>query len=71
MSKLIHILYCLGAAVVLAGATIKITGYGGNEVMVVGLVTEAIIFMVAAFDNPCDDGESKYKWTIKKEKTKS
>src|SRR5665811_1543407 len=49
MSKL----YGIGAAVVIMGALFKITHMtGANEMLFVGLTTEAIIFFFSAFENP-------------------
>lgn len=49
MSKL----YGIGAAVVIIGALFKITHYpGANEMLFVGLMTEAIIFLFSAFEPP-------------------
>lgn len=51
--------YGLGASVVIIGALFKIThfeiaGIGGNVLLTIGLVTEAIIFAISAFE-PVDD----------------
>ncbi len=49
MSKL----YGIGASVVIVGALFKITHYpGANEMLFVGLMTEAIIFFFSAFEPP-------------------
>ncbi|MEI6747803.1 MAG: gliding motility protein GldL [Bacteroidota bacterium] len=46
-------LYGLGASVVIIGALFKINHYtGANEMLIVGLGTEAIIFFFSAFEPP-------------------
>lgn len=46
-------LYGLGAAVVILGALFKINHYpGADEMLIVGLVTEAVIFFFSAFEPP-------------------
>lgn len=57
--KLFAMAYGLGASVVIIGALFKIThfefwGIGGNILLTIGLVTEAIIFAISAFE-PVDD----------------
>ena len=61
--------YGMGAAVVIIGALMKITHTDldlfifeitGNTMLTIGLVTEAIIFAISAFDKPGKD----YKWEI-------
>lgn len=57
--KLFQMAYGLGASVVIVGALFKITHYelwgiGGNLLLTIGLVTEAIIFAISAFE-PVDD----------------
>lgn len=57
--KLFAMAYGLGASVVILGALFKIThfeiaGIGGNLLLTIGLVTEAIIFAISAFE-PVDD----------------
>ncbi len=54
--------YGLGAAIVIIGALMKIIhfsidsiGLTGNLMLTIGLVTEAIIFALSAFDTPEDD----------------
>lgn len=51
--------YGLGASIVIVGALFKITHYeiagiGGNVLLTIGLVTEAIIFAISAFE-PVED----------------
>ena len=55
--------YGMGAAVVIIGARMKITHFQagfltGNLMLTIGLVTEAIIFALSAFDPPGED----YAW---------
>jgi len=58
--KFINMVYGLGAAIVILGALFKIQhiNYGfltGGLVLSIGLVTEAIIFVISAFDTPEED----------------
>jgi gliding motility-associated protein GldL len=57
--KTMNMAYGLGAAIVIIGDLMKITHYtldlgfieiGGNTMLTVGLVTEALIFAISAFD---------------------
>ena len=53
--KLFNMAYGLGASIVIIGALFKITHYeiagiGGNILLTIGLVTEAIIFAISAFE---------------------
>ena len=55
--------YGMGASVVIIGALMKITHFQagfltGNLMLTIGLVTEAIIFALSAFDPPAED----YDW---------
>ena len=59
--------YGMGAAVVIIGALMKITHTDldlfifeitGNTMLTIGLVTEAIIFAISAFDKP----GKEYEW---------
>lgn len=57
--RLFAMAYGLGASIVILGALFKITHYeiagiGGNILLTIGLVTEAIIFAISAFE-PLDD----------------
>ena len=53
--KLMNMVYGLGAAVVILGALFKIMHWPfGNEMLIAGLVTEALVFTVSAFE-PVDD----------------
>jgi gliding motility-associated protein GldL len=54
-------LYGLGAAVVLIGALFKINHYpGANEMLILGLTTEALIFAASAFEPLHEDLD----WTL-------
>ncbi len=49
--KIMNMIYGLGASVVIIGALFKILHLpGGNGVLMVGLITEALVFAVAAFE---------------------
>lgn len=53
--------YGLGAAVVIVGALFKILHWpGANEMLTVGLLTEAAIFFLSAFEKPHEDPD----WTL-------
>ncbi|WP_378186467.1 gliding motility protein GldL [Aquimarina sp. W85] len=53
--KLMNMVYGLGAAVVILGALFKIMHWpGGNAMLIAGLVTEALVFTISAFE-PVDD----------------
>ncbi len=58
--RLFAMAYGLGASIVIIGALFKIThweffGIGGNLLLAIGLVTEAIIFAISAFEPIEDD----------------
>jgi gliding motility-associated protein GldL len=54
--KVMNFAYGMGAAVVIVGALFKIEHWpGGSELLIVGLLTEAFIFALSAFDNPDED----------------
>ncbi len=53
--KLMNMVYGLGASVVILGALFKIMHWPfGNLMLIIGLITEAIVFAVSAFE-PVDD----------------
>ena len=53
--KLMNMVYGLGASVVILGALFKIMHWPfGNEMLIIGLITEAFVFTVSAFE-PVDD----------------
>lgn len=54
--KLMNMVYGLGASVVILGALFKIMHWPfGNEMLILGLIVEAGVFAVSAFE-PVDDG---------------
>ncbi len=54
--KVMNFAYGMGAAVVIVGALFKIQHYpGAGELLIVGLLTEAFIFGLSAFDPVEDD----------------
>ena len=66
--KIINMVYGLGASVVILGALFKILHWelplgaiklGGGTLLAIGLITEAIIFAISAFE-PVDTG---YDWS--------
>lgn len=57
--RFFHVAYSVGASVVVLGALFKINHYPlGNEIMLIGLGAEALIFFISAFDSPVRD----YRW---------
>lgn len=60
--KGVAMLYGIGAAVVIIGALFKILHFpGADEMLIVGLGTEAVIFFVSAFE-PLPEDERHYSW---------
>ena len=60
-----NFIYSIGAAIVILGALFKITHWSlgplsGNTLLAIGLITEAIIFIIFAFDAP--KTEESYAW---------
>ena len=54
--KLMNMVYGLGAAVVIIGALFKIMHWPyGNEMLIVGLITEAVVFAISAFESVDDE----------------
>lgn len=54
-------LYGIGAAVVIVGAMFKIMHWAGaNLMLIVGLTTEAVIFLFSAFEKP----PKEYDWSL-------
>lgn len=54
--RIMNMVYGLGAAVVIIGALFKIMHWPfGNQMLILGLVTEAFVFVISAFESP--DGE--------------
>lgn len=59
--RLMAMVYGLGAAVVIVGALFKILHWpGANQMLTVGLLTEAVIFAISAFEAPHEDPD----WTL-------
>ena len=63
--KLFNMAYCLGASVVIIGALFKILHWQfgpltGGLLLAIGLITEALIFAISAFE-PVDD---EYDWSL-------
>ena len=60
-AKIMNMVYGIGAAVVIIGALFKIMHWPfGNQMLIAGLVTEAFVFLVSAFE-PVDEG---YDWSL-------
>ncbi len=60
-----NFIYSIGAAIVIIGALFKLTHWSlgpltGNVTLAIGLITEAIIFTIFAFDTP--KSEESYAW---------
>ncbi len=60
-----NFIYSIGAAIVILGALFKLTHWSigpltGNVTLAIGLITEAIIFIIFAFDAP--KTEESYAW---------
>ena len=60
---ILNMVYSLGASVVILGALFKINHWAvgpldGSAVLAIGLVTEALIFIIFAFDPP----KGEYEW---------
>ncbi|MBC7555662.1 MAG: gliding motility protein GldL [Chryseobacterium sp.] len=60
-----NFIYSIGAAIVILGALFKMTHWHlgpltGNVTLAIGLITEAIIFIIFAFDAP--KSEESYAW---------
>ncbi|MEO9954009.1 gliding motility protein GldL [Nonlabens sp.] len=83
--KIFNMAYGIGASVVIVGALFKILhwdfgyGFSGNNLLMIGLITEAVIFFISAFE-PVEDeldwslvypelagGQLANKKTVKKE----
>lgn len=59
--KIMNMIYGIGASVVIVGALFKILHWpGGSVLLMVGLLTEAFIFFISAFE-PVEEG---YDWAI-------
>ena len=54
--KLFNMAYGLGASVVILGALFKIVHWpGGTEMLILGMITEALVFALSAFESVDDD----------------
>jgi len=54
--KMFNFFYSWGAAVVIIGALCKITHFPyGNTILVIGMLTEALVFFISGFDNSSND----------------
>lgn len=59
--KVMNFAYGMGAAVVIVGALFKIQHWtGASQLLVIGLLTEAFIFALSAFDKP----DEELDWTL-------
>ncbi len=59
--KIMNMVYGLGGAVVILGALFKIMHWPlGNEMLILGLLTEALIFIISAFEAP----EEALDWSL-------
>lgn len=57
----ITFIYGVGAAIVLVGAMFKFLGWQfANELFIIGLSVEAVVFLISAFERKIDDKE--YNW---------
>ncbi|SHF54171.1 type IX secretion system motor protein PorL/GldL [Dysgonomonas macrotermitis] len=57
--RFFNIVYSVGAAIVILGALFKILHLSyGNQMLMIGMITEAIVFLLSAFESPGKD----YKW---------
>lgn len=58
---LVTFIYGVGAAIVLVGAMFKFLGWNyANEMFIVGLTVEAIVFLISAFERKVN--EKEYQW---------
>lgn len=63
--KIMNMVYGLGASIVILGALFKINhieflGIGGGTLLAIGLITEAFIFFISAFEPV----EEEYDWSL-------
>lgn len=57
--RFFNIVYSVGAAIVILGALFKILHLPfGNQMLMIGMITEAIVFLLSAFEHPAKE----YKW---------
>ena len=56
IKRIVGVLYSLGASMVILGAMFKILHLpGANQVLMIGMITEAVLFALGAFDKPFED----------------
>jgi gliding motility-associated protein GldL len=64
-----NFIYGAAAAVVIVGALFKILHWdGANEMLIIGMFTEAAVFLISAFDPPSEDYEWERVYPILAEK---
>jgi len=57
--RFFNIAYNVGAAIVIFGALAKILHWGfGDEMLMIGMLTEVVVFIISSFEKPSKD----YKW---------
>lgn len=57
--RFFNIVYSVGAAIVILGAMFKILHLPfGNQMLMIGMITEALVFLLSAFEKP----GKEYKW---------
>ena len=57
--RFFNVVYSVGAAIVILGAMFKILHLPfGNQMLMIGMITEAIVFLLSAFERP----DKEYKW---------
>ena len=57
--RFFNVVYSVGAAIVILGAMFKILHLPfGNQMLMIGMITEAIVFLLSAFEKPAKE----YKW---------
>lgn len=57
--RFFNIAYSVGASIVIIGAMAKILHWRfGDELLMIGMITEAIVFLISAFEKP----DKEYKW---------
>lgn len=57
--RFFNVVYSVGAAIVILGAMFKILHLPfGNQMLMIGMITEAIVFLLSAFEKP----SKEYKW---------
>lgn len=57
--RFFNVVYSVGASIVILGAMFKLLHLPfGNQMLMIGMITEAIVFLLSAFENP----DKEYKW---------